>query len=143
MPKVLSHACLCILLFADVSIPDDLPTFRTIPQKTIVLSEEDSIGVLACSIQRNNDNRALVVRQEPGGIIITGFSFFPPELFGYAYFPQTNLQINVTDLDNPTAFTNQTYVCSLDGTGIGHSTTFIREGMYGSSSYPVSCRLGV
>ena len=128
---------LCILLVVDVSIPDDLPTFRTIPKKTIVLSEENSVGVLACSIQRNNDNRALVVRQESGGLVITGFSFFRPELFGYAYVPQTNLQINLTDLDNPTAFTTQTYVCSLDGTEIGHSTTFIREGMYGSSSHQV------
>ena len=121
---------LLYVLFADVRVPDELPIFRTIPQRTIVLSADDSIGVLACSIQKYNDTRELVIMQQPGGgVVVTGLIFFPPEPFGYSRIPLTNLQINLTDLDNPSAFTSETYVCSLDGTGIGHSTTFVREGI--------------
>ena len=122
---------LYIVLLADVTVPDDLPTFRTIPQRTIVLSEDDSIGVLACSIQRYNDTTELVIRQQPGGgSVVTGFFFFPPSIFGYSHIPQANLLINLTDFENPSDFVSETYVCSLDGTGMEHSATFIRQGIY-------------
>lgn len=116
----------CILLLADVSIPEDLPTFRTIPQTTIVLTEENSVGALACSIQRNDDNRALVVKRD-GMIVISGLTSFGLP-FGYNYIRQTNLQIDLANLDNPADYTSETYVCSLDGEETGHSTTFIRQG---------------
>ena len=116
-----------IALLADVSIPEDLPVFRTIPQPTIILTEENSVGALACSIQRNDNNSDLVVKRD-GSIVISGLTSFGLPFFGYTYIQQTNLQINLADLDDPSAFTSETYVCSLDGAATGHSTTFIREG---------------
>ena len=118
-----------MLTCADVSIPEDLPTFRTIPQETVVLTEENSVGALACSIQRNDNNTDLVVKQN-GNLVISARGLFALglPLFGYTYIPQANLQIDLADLDNPSDFTSETYVCSLDGEETGHSTTFIREG---------------
>ena len=126
-------------LLADVTVPDDLPTFRTIPQEKIVLSPEDSIGVLACSIQRYNDTTELVIRQPGGGVIVTGFFFFPPKVFGYSYIPQANLLINLTDFEKPSDFVSETYVCSLLGAGIEHRTKFVREGMYVKGSTSIAC----
>ena len=117
-----------------------MPTFRTIPQRTIVLSPEDSIGVLACSIQRYNNNTELVITQQPGGdIIVNGFSPFLPSIFGYSHIPETNLLINLTDFEKPSDFVSETYACSLIGTGMEHRTTFVHEGMYvnGSTSIVV------
>lgn len=133
----------------DVPVPpiDRFPVFRTAPKTFIAVTEEDNIGVMACSIQRNDAGAPLQIVTKQAMVVVEEFEFTParlPSMFGYEYIPKTNLLFNLTaaKLDNQYSFTAETYYCLLEGSKFNESTTFVLDGkcIY-TCSFPYLCNV--
>ena len=111
-------------------VPTSQP-FRTVPKLLVAVTEEDNIGVMACSVERNDAAAPLQIVTQQAQTVVEEFEFTPanlPSTSGYKYIPKTNLLFNLTDLDDPASFTYATFTCQLEGTEYKMETTFVRHG---------------